>query len=52
MADSVIYIILWHIDPLLRGDSVNNSHCYATVEVLLDYNNGNSVFYVVHAKML
>jgi hypothetical protein len=25
---------------------------YATVEVLLDYNNGNGVFYVVHAEML
>jgi hypothetical protein len=24
----------------------------ATVEVLLDYNNGNGVFYVVHAEML
>jgi hypothetical protein len=21
-------IILWRIDPLLRGDSVNNSRCY------------------------
>jgi hypothetical protein len=25
---------------------------YATVEVLLNYNNGNGVFYVVHVKML
>jgi hypothetical protein len=25
---------------------------YATVEVLLDYNNGNGVFYVVRAEML
>jgi hypothetical protein len=25
---------------------------HATVEVLLDYNNGNNVFYVVRAQML
>jgi hypothetical protein len=25
---------------------------HATVKVLLDYNNGNGVFYVVHAEML
>jgi hypothetical protein len=25
---------------------------HATVKILLDYNNGNSVFYVVRAKML
>jgi hypothetical protein len=25
---------------------------HATVEVLLEYNNGNAVFYVVSAKML
>jgi hypothetical protein len=25
---------------------------HATVEVLLDYNNGNGVFYVVRAEML
>jgi hypothetical protein len=25
---------------------------HAMVKVLLDYNNGNSVFYVVHAEML
>jgi hypothetical protein len=25
---------------------------YATVEILLDYNNGNCVFYVVRAKKL
>jgi hypothetical protein len=25
---------------------------HATVEVLLDYNNGNSVFYVVRVEML
>jgi hypothetical protein len=25
---------------------------HATVEILLDYNNGNNVFYVVRAKML
>jgi hypothetical protein len=25
---------------------------HATVEVLLNYNNGNGVFYVVHAGML
>jgi hypothetical protein len=25
---------------------------HATVEELLDYNNGNGVFYVVHAEML
>jgi hypothetical protein len=82
---------MWHTDPLLSGDSVNNSRCYAigqtntsfqvtvgkhvnntrtiarqllgkrfpaatathaTVEVLLDYNNGNGVFYVVRAEML
>jgi hypothetical protein len=23
-----IIIILWHINPLLRSDSVNTSHCY------------------------
>jgi hypothetical protein len=25
---------------------------YATIKVLLDYNNGNGVFYVVRAEML
>jgi hypothetical protein len=55
--------IFWHIDPLLSGDSVNNSRCntigekvntrfYAMVEVLLDYNNGSGVFDVVRAEML
>jgi hypothetical protein len=29
-----------------------NKQTPATVEVLLDYNNGNGVFYVVHAEML
>jgi hypothetical protein len=29
-----------------------NTRFYATVEVLLDYNNGNGVFYVVRAEML
>jgi hypothetical protein len=37
---------MWHKDLLLRGDSV------AKVQLLLDYNNGNGVFYVVHAEML
>jgi hypothetical protein len=57
------FTVLWRIDPLLRGDSVNNSRCYATREqtndrfcataqILLDYNNGNGVFYVVRAEML
>jgi hypothetical protein len=30
--------------------TATNTH--ATVEVLLDYNNGNGVFYVVRAEML
>jgi hypothetical protein len=50
------------------GKHVNNTHAiarqllskrvpvamdtHATVEVLLDYNNGNGVFYVVRAEML
>jgi hypothetical protein len=49
--------------PIANGDSVNKSHCYAigeqtnarfyaAVKVLLDYNNGNGVFYVVRAEML
>jgi hypothetical protein len=55
--------ILWRKNPLLSGDSVNNSRCYAIgkytntcfyamVKVLLEYNDGNGVFYVVHAEML
>jgi hypothetical protein len=44
--------ILWHIDLLISGDSVNNIRCYATIEVLLDYNNENVVLYVVRAEML
>jgi hypothetical protein len=33
-----------------RVPAATNTH--ATVEVLLDYNNGNGVFYVVRAEML
>jgi hypothetical protein len=43
----------WAIARQLLGKGVpvaTNTH--VTVEVLLDYNNGNSVFYVVHAEML
>jgi hypothetical protein len=25
---SRLYNVLWRIDPLLRGDSANNIHCY------------------------
>jgi hypothetical protein len=33
-----------------RAAAATNTH--ATVEVLLDYNNGDGVFYVVSAEML
>jgi hypothetical protein len=42
-------------DPLLGKDQKKEnqySRCYATVEVLLDYRNGNGVLYVVRAEML
>jgi hypothetical protein len=46
----IMNFVLWRIEPLLGGDSVNNSRCYTvgyvTVEVLLDYNNKNGVFCV------
>jgi hypothetical protein len=45
-------MLLSCINPLLSGDSVNNSRCYETLDVLLDYNNGNGVFYVIRAEML
>jgi hypothetical protein len=32
-------------------DEKTNTRFYATVEVLLDYNSGNGVFYVVRAEM-
>jgi hypothetical protein len=43
----------WTIARQLLGKwvpAVTDTH--AVVEVLLDYNNGNSVFYVVYAEML
>jgi hypothetical protein len=36
--------------PGKQVPAATNTH--AMVEVLLDYNNGNGVFYVVHTKML
>jgi hypothetical protein len=55
--------ILWRTDWLLSSDSVHNSRCYAigkytntrfyaTVEVLLESNNGNGAFYVARGEML
>jgi hypothetical protein len=58
-------IILRYIDPLLGRDLKKDnqySYCfaiggkiytgfYAMVEVLLDYNKGSGVFYVVRAEM-
>jgi hypothetical protein len=31
--------ILWRIDPLLRGDSVNNSRCYGVPSAYASHNN-------------
>jgi hypothetical protein len=59
-------ILLWHIDPLLGRDletgneysrcyavgGQTNNRFYATVEVLLNYNNRNGIFYVARAEML
>jgi hypothetical protein len=43
----------WAISSQLLGKWVAvATDTHATVEVLLDYNKGNSLFYVVHAKML
>jgi hypothetical protein len=40
------------VQPLLCNRQKTNASFYPTVPLLLDYNNGNSVFYVVHGKML
>jgi hypothetical protein len=43
----------WAITRQLIGKRVPAAtNTCATVKVLLDYNNGNGVFFVVHAEML
>jgi hypothetical protein len=43
----------WATARQLRGKWVPTAtDMHATVKVLSDYNNGNGVFYVVHAEIL
>jgi hypothetical protein len=43
----------WAITKQLLSKQVPEAtDMHAMVEVLLDYNNGNNAFYVVHAEML
>jgi hypothetical protein len=44
---------IWAIDRQLLGKQAPTAtDTHATVKVLLDFNNGNGVFSVVHAEML
>jgi hypothetical protein len=40
------------VQPLLYNTLIKKTSFYATVGILLDYNNENGVFYVVRAEML